>query len=244
MDFSNSFELLQANSEEIKKLIVRIRTQNKVSAIELDLLLQKLRDVYDMVLDIRTQDKYQEVPDSKITPEKNLTTEAPPPQLTETPPIEKSEPSNTDDKKEETEAEKSHVIEFDTKEQEAPPPQEKTETKNVKDSDRLKKPTPSINDELANRVKSKDLLSQVKSKPIANLTGAMSLNDKYEIINDLFGGDKSKFENTIQTLNMANDFVEAYNYIKSNFDWDMESPSALYLMDLIRRKLIVKSDEQ
>jgi hypothetical protein len=70
------------------------------------------------------------------------------------------------------------------------------------------------------------------------------LNEKFELINELFGGDKARFEQMMQELNVAGSFVEAYNYLNTTFNWDMDSPYVQRLLELIRRKLIVKRDEQ
>ena len=80
--------------------------------------------------------------------------------------------------------------------------------------------------------------------PISSITSGMGLNDKFELINELFKGNREKFDKCMEVLNTAGSFVEAYNYLETNFDWDMDDPYVQRLLELIRRKLIVRRDAQ
>ena len=71
----------------------------------------------------------------------------------------------------------------------------------------------------------------------------MGLNDRFKLINELFNGDKDSYQKTINILDNANNFNEAFNYISSSYDWDMEDEAVQLLLDLVRRKFIVNKDE-
>ncbi|MBA7516680.1 hypothetical protein ES705_08728 [subsurface metagenome] len=101
-----------------------------------------------------------------------------------------------------------------------------------------------MNEEIAGKSKKKDISSQLQSSPISSISGAIGLNEKFELINELFEGDKDTFESTLQVLNMAGSFVEAYNYLDKNFNWDMDNAYVQRILELIRRKLIVRRNEQ
>ena len=79
---------------------------------------------------------------------------------------------------------------------------------------------------------------------IGSIGTAIGLNEKFELINQLFGGSKEKFERTLEVLDMAGSFVEAYNYIEEQFEWDMDDVYVQRILELIRRKLIVRRNEQ
>lgn len=72
---------------------------------------------------------------------------------------------------------------------------------------------------------------------IDDLHKAISLNDKFLMINDLFGGDAGKYEDTINTLNEFEDLDECMIYIVENFAWNPDLEGAKLLVSLIERKL-------
>ena len=100
-----------------------------------------------------------------------------------------------------------------------------------------------INESLAGNRDKENITSKIQSKPISSIGAALGINDRFQLIKDLFNGDKNSFENTINTLDAASNFNEAFNYITSSFDWDMEEDSVQLLLELVRRKFIVNQNE-
>ena len=70
-----------------------------------------------------------------------------------------------------------------------------------------------------------------------------SIDTLHKLINDLFNGDQESFENSVLILDEANNFNEAFTFINTSFDWDMEDEAVQILLDLVRRKFIVNQDE-
>ncbi len=68
-----------------------------------------------------------------------------------------------------------------------------------------------------------DLSQKLSAMPVADLSKALGLNQKFLYINQLFGGDVAAFQTTMKLLNEMNSFEEARFYIEdeliSNFDW-------------------------
>jgi hypothetical protein len=158
-----------------------------------------------------------------------------------------SAPETRDDKTSEQKQLERKVAAKEQIERDLRKPELQNEEKSTKSdfvSDRFRTSKRSINEELASKAKSNEKPSGLKSNPMASIMSAMGLNEKFEIINELFGGDKEKFEQTMQELNMAGSFVEAYNYLNTTFNWDMDNTYVQRILELIRRKLIVKRDEQ
>ena len=100
-----------------------------------------------------------------------------------------------------------------------------------------------INERLADNGHRQDLSSKLQSKPIQDIGSSLGLNDRFKLINELFNGDKESYQQTINVLDSANNFNEAFNYISTSYDWDMEDDSVQMLLDLVRRKFIVNKDE-
>lgn len=72
---------------------------------------------------------------------------------------------------------------------------------------------------------------------IIDLRKAIGINDKFLMINDLFGGNAAQYEATIDTLNKFDDLDDCMIYIAENFAWNPDSEGAKLLVSLIERKL-------
>ncbi len=234
MEFKNTAEVLHAQAREITNMIAQLETSDKIPAIEIDLLLEKLRNIYDLVKDMQTSLSLTENSQKSEIQTQRVEKELSP----EPEDIEKSSGENT----KESIASARKPIEKE-RAGEKSDESEKPE-KNSFVSDRFKSSKPTLNEEIAGKSKKKDISSQLQSSPISSISGAIGLNEKFELINELFEGDKDTFESTLQVLNMAGSFVEAYNYLDKNFNWDMDNAYVQRILELIRRKLIVRRNEQ
>ena len=110
-------------------------------------------------------------------------------------------------------------------------------------ADKYKSGKTFINESLAGQRGKQDISSKIQSKPIRNIASALGINDRFKLINELFNGDKGSFQNTIGILDGAANFNEAFTYINTSFDWDMEEDSVQLLLDLVRRKFIINQNE-
>ena len=62
----------------------------------------------------------------------------------------------------------------------------------------------------------KELSEKLGDLPIRDLSTALGLNEKIFTINELFGGDKSAYDDTIQLLNTFSSFDDAKKYLSEN----------------------------
>jgi hypothetical protein len=228
MKFKNTTEALYIQAKEILDAIAKIGESEDTHTIELDLMLEKLRNIYDLVNDMK--DSISGEIGSEMSDTLELGSEK---ELTPEPETEKLSEDNsgkdiiTEEKEIKMESSKTNG------------PEEASYV-----SDRFKTSKPTLNEEMEGKSQKENLSSQLNLTPINSISGAIGLNEKFELINELFDGDKDKFESTLEILNKANSFVEAYNYLNDNFDWDMDSVYVQRILELIRRKLIVRRNEQ
>lgn len=228
MEFKNTVGAMHIQAREIVDLIARLETSEDMQAIEFDLLLEKLRRIYDLVCDMKAAIPVKditvksELTETVIENDKDSESEV----LTKSSDDKKEELDNTDDKEIKQNKAGSGVSD------------------NASFSDRFKSSKPSFNEEMEVKSNKENLSSQFNKTSINSIPGSIALNEKFELINELFSGDKEKFEKTLGILNQADSFVEAYNYLTENFNWDMDSIHVQRVLELIRRKLIVKRNEQ
>lgn len=231
MNFELVIETINKDIQDIEKSIKKFENRSSLPRLEIDLTLEKVRKLYDSL-----QSLIEERPVEKITPpedkpgnintfelEENSSDTAK--DISETSPVITREPA----KKPEEELQ----IKFE-------------EEKNAKTeivADRLQNGQSFMNESLRQQVSSKDLSSKLTSQPISDIGGAMGLNEKFSFIRDLFNNDPDKFTETINILNHASNFNEAYSYLNDTFNWDMDDSQVQKLLDLTRRKLIIRENE-
>ena len=231
MNFELVIETINKDIQDIEKSIKKFENRSSLPRVEIDLALEKVRKLYDSL-----QSLIEESPVEKIIPpedkpgnintfelEENSSDTAK--DISETSPVITREPA----KKPEEELQ----IKFE-------------EEKNAKTeivADRLQNGQSFMNESLRQQVSSKDLSSKLTSQPISDIGGAMGLNEKFSFIQELFNNDPDKFTETINTLNRASNFNEAYSYLNDTFNWDMDDSQVQKLLDLTRRKLIIRENE-
>ena len=198
MNFELLIETINKDIQDIDKSIKNFKNRSSIPRVEIDLTLEKVRKLYDSL-----QKLIEERPVEKITPPEDK------PGKINTFELEENS-SDTDKDISET----SPVI---TKEPDKKPEEELQikfeEQKNVKTeivADRLQNGQSFMNESLRQQVSSKDLSSKLKSQPITDIGAAMGLNEKFSFIRELFNNDPDKFTETINILNRASNFNEAY----------------------------------
>lgn len=231
MNFELLIETINKDIQDIEKSIKNFKNRSSLPRVEIDLTLEKVRQLYDSL-----QSLIEKRPVEKTTPPedkpKNINT------------FELEENSSDTDK---NISEASPVI---TKEPGKKPEEELQikfgEQKNGKTeiiADRLQNGQSFRNESLRQQVSSKDLSSKLKSQPILDIGAAMGLNEKFSFIRELFNNDPDKFTETINILNNASNFNEAYSYLSDKFNWNMDDSQVQKLLDLTRRKLIIRENE-
>lgn len=222
MQYKDTLAAIQAQLVETGKLIEGCKTSNELHRIDLDLAMEKLRNSYDLLFGIAQEVSSME---PKIANEKKV--------------VPKQEKV-----KELADEIKQELIQEDVGKEE-PVHAAKTDTLSEKEvtslGEKLIKNEPTLNEELS---RNEQKISALNRKPVTSLTSAIGLNEKFELINNLFEGNADAFNHTMEVLNMATNFNEAHAYIQESFKWDMEDPYVQRILDLIRRKLIIRKNEQ
>jgi len=227
MNYRHTLEAALESLHEIEELISGFSSSEKIPAVEIDLVLQKMRNMYELMLMVKKEPENGEATE---VAEKNATTTIPAP------------------------AAPAPVAPAPAPATPAPAPaaaspaaaasQEKPSkrTKTVETlADQFQGGT-TLHESLHRKLsKEEDTLAH--AKPVTELLAAIGINDRYTFIRELFNGDAGKFESAVKFLNDATSFNDAYNYMLLYFNWDMESEPVQLLLDIIRRKYIKNKHE-
>ncbi|MCQ2277545.1 MAG: hypothetical protein MJZ87_11495, partial [Bacteroidales bacterium] len=102
-------------------------------------------------------------------------------------------------------------------------------------------PQRSLNDLFTDKREDRSLSAQFQHAKVADLTKAISINDKFTYIKELFNNKGEEFSAAITRLNQCQNMDEAFDVLeklKQTFYWDSTSTAYLSLCDLLRRKFV------
>lgn len=98
----------------------------------------------------------------------------------------------------------------------------------------------SLNDTFADQPAS--LAEKLNKSSVANLKTAMSVNQKFKFIAELFNNDAKAFETAIEQINSCKSFIEADEYIQNQltrrFEWEKQHPTVKEIMTLVERRFL------
>ena len=100
-------------------------------------------------------------------------------------------------------------------------------------------PKRSLNDLFQQQGEDHSLGAQFQNAKVSDLTKAISINDKFTYIKELFNNKGEEFSAAITQLNQCRNMEEAFNTLetlKQKYYWDSTSTTYLSLCDLLRRK--------
>ncbi|MCL2561043.1 MAG: hypothetical protein FWE10_01795 [Rikenellaceae bacterium] len=82
-----------------------------------------------------------------------------------------------------------------------------------------------------------DIASAIGHGPLASLRNGIGVNDRFLMIRDVFDGDGDLYERTIDYFESFTDLDDAMIYIHENFSRNSGSEGVRMLVDLLERKL-------
>ena len=85
------------------------------------------------------------------------------------------------------------------------------------------------------------LAARLQRKPVTDLATAIGINDKFLLLNELFGGSMEKYNKSIRALNSFSTLLGAKTYMSElqiEFQWDCDTDAYKKLTDLIERRYL------
>jgi len=215
---------------EIEQMIGGFPDEGPVSRLDADLVLQKLRNLYELMLYL--QERHEEKGSSGLKADLPTTDPVISLSMTRT-----EKEHGFDAAKEDHAFIQETVVIKDQTEKTALQNQVRKGDKEPKILSEQYRGRPTLLESL-NKQSGRDAETLAQIRPIASLVSAIGINDRFNLIRELFGNDADLFDNVISRLNDAPSFNDAYNIMMQQFDWDMDSEPVQFLLDLVRRKHI------
>ena len=85
------------------------------------------------------------------------------------------------------------------------------------------------------------LAARLQRKPVSDLASAIGINDKFLLLNELFGGSMEKYNKSIRALNNFSTLLGAKTYMSElqiEFQWNCESEAYKKLDNLVERRFM------
>ena len=171
-----------------------------------------------------------------------------PPYITEQPPVQPAQPQYIQEQQP-VQPQQPQYIQEQPPVQEAPSVVQRTPFRPSGDlfsvqgghsiSDSYKDEKKTLNDRLQNDAGARSIGSRLSQNQISDIKTAIGINEKFQFINELFGGNMQEYTNGMNQLNQFTRFDEATAYIdvlKFKYNWDMNADGYRKLMEILRRR--------
>ena len=239
MELKHTIEILTKDIQDIEKLVGNLQNSQDGSAIELDLALSKLRNVYEILMMIKADRLHEMLPHETVTepapvPEPQQAPQsmaqpepqqAPQSMAQPVPPPAPKSPPPTPQPAKSTESLPAEPVTMSA-------PKSKKEAETVAEKFSAES---SINENLAGK-RGGDLDAKLIGQPIDNISRNIGINDRFLIIRELFDGDADRFRNLVNNLEGSGNFQDAFNLLEKQFTNSMEHEGVEILSGLIKRR--------
>jgi len=213
MEIKYTIEILTKDIQDIEKLVGNLRNSKDDSAIELDLALSKLRNVYEILTMIKA-DRLNEL--LSDMPKQDHSTAEPAPAAV---PVSEPEPEPVPVSEPEVITPSSGDLE------ESAILAEKFSAES------------SINENLAGK-RGKDIDAKLMGQAIENISRNIGINDRFLIIREVFNGDEDRFKKLISSLDSAESYEVAAGILEEQLANHMEHEGLDILSGLVKRRFI------
>ena len=228
---------------KISSLAENANDDNDLTALEHDLLLSYIRDLYEIALDHKVSEPARRESKPVVNP------------ITDRPQVEQIQPVTPSV----VHVVKEILVETPPQVVVAEEQTARIEIQHIEPEKIIEKPIEVINtikkagkeiisqeimDELFAEERISDLSDKLSLSPIKDLTKSMGINEKIFTQQELFGNNQQQFITTLEKLNNCQNFTEAKQYLLENvingFGWTSEGKvkKAATFIKLVKRKFV------
>ncbi len=258
---------LSQTKEKLKRIQLFVETieGEDISNIEKDILLEKIRNLYEIVLgieeDVKTTSRFEKQEkeiENIVDTNKEVKTQLVKEKIQKTEPVKLEKPeifdiefieeiNSKNHQNEETEQKQTKKEPEPVKKEEntiqSQPAKQKTlfngNTNTVKTvGETLGQNKTALNEIIGKNKQQDDLLTKLNLKPISDIKSSIGIGDRFLYIRELFNNDKELFEQVVNHLNNLKNYDEALEYITSNFNWNFSDENVVSFLTIVRRRYL------
>jgi len=232
MNNLSAYHSVQELLKELQDLIEELKNdQGNTSQLELDLIKEKIRVIYDKLCDVKII--------KPIEKQKEVETVV---ELEDLPGQKKKQTLDVEqefEEKEQTEIERPVSVEKKESDEQLSPSEptlnlfeEPLRNKEINDKK-------SVGEQMAKDKTIESIGDVIQSKKIVNLKLAIGINEKFFFLNELFEGNMKEYNETIEALDQKDTYKDAMEYLvllQEKKNWDEESEAYIQLKGFLERK--------
>jgi len=234
MAYSNSISQLENMLEHLQSLANRMKNSSGIHQIDIDLLQQKTRELYEYILMLKPVSEVEPEPESKLESESESES------LPEPKPEMEISGVNSG------ESEKENIQEEAYKEDSVENMDEGTVAVELEISQ--KKTTldlfsgtgdESLGAAFGQQATQTNLGEKLEQAPVNDLREAIGINDKFQFINELFNGDMNQYNKVLDELNSFSSLQGALTYLSElsvQYDFQKTGTAFQRLKALLNKK--------
>ncbi|MFA5814878.1 MAG: hypothetical protein WC865_04590 [Bacteroidales bacterium] len=237
MDSTEIIRSVREDLAEIEKIFVWMEKSKEIHQIDIDVLLNKTRHLYNQIISLPVgQFEIQTV----AVAEAEAVLPAPAPEPKPEPQPQPSQPPQQPQPSQQSQPS-----------QQPQQPQQIMEP--VREPEPLEIPVPvretvsemnlfqrdgSLNEALGKQKPVHDVASSITDIPVADIWSAITINERFLFIRELFGNDPEGFKNTVTLLNSLGSWDAAKKFMTDRFEWDKNNPVAADFLNVVRRRFL------
>ncbi|OFX81235.1 MAG: hypothetical protein A2X12_00615 [Bacteroidetes bacterium GWE2_29_8] len=99
----------------------------------------------------------------------------------------------------------------------------------------------SLNDKISRNKEDNSIAMKLQNNPITDIKKFIGINEKFQMVNELFKGGLDEYNNFISTINSFNNLKEAEDYllaITESKQWNKDLDAYTFISELIRRRYL------
>jgi len=235
MEIKYTIEILTKDIQDIEKLVGNLGNSKDESALELDLALSKLRNVYEILTMIKADRLHELVSHAKDQDQPAASAAPPPEQEPAAGPGKEPEQAEKDERGQEPAAKSEPEPEPVKKVEPEPGPKAKTGPANSTILAEKFSAESSINENLAGK-RNLETDKKLIGQPIDNISRNIGINDRFLIIRELFEGDSDQFSLLLGKLDSAESYQVATGILEEQFAESMDHEGVEILKTLVKRR--------
>jgi len=240
MDSTETIHTVREDLAEIEKILVWMEKSKEIHQVDIDALLNKTRYLYDVIISL---------PVGQSEPQPQVPQPSPPPQPIKEPPVREPEPEEIPVPVREPEPvpEPVWIPQPEPVREPSPifppnqpktPNHEKPLVRETVAEMNLFQRDGSLNDALGKQKPVHDVASSITDVAIADIWSAITINERFLFIRELFGNDPEGFKNTVALLNSLDSWEAAKKFMTDRFEWDKNNPVAIDFLNVVKRRFL------
>jgi hypothetical protein len=225
MDFNSTIDIIIRDLRELREIIDDFKNYHDVPQIQIELAKSKCKSTEEIIALLKNYkpDEIIKIPFEKGNQENEMSQ------------VESSDGITVDDREKDSVSPEEKPADDAGNKPDPSARVKSPETKIIADS--FNKASNTLLEQYGDKDKDDDLASVLKTRKVDDLSDAIGINDKFLFIREIFGGNKSSYEEALIKLNKAQTFPDAKAIILSYSDEGEENAVVKQLLGIVRRKL-------